>query len=107
VLDDQHGNVLRDVLDEVRDALAFGGGKTGQGLVKQQHLRFRAERNAEIDQPLPAIGEIAAFDVLDAFEAEESCKFRGLGMDGGEVINVTPYVEAAGRARLQRQAKGP
>ena len=66
VLDDQDRNVGGDVLDEVRDPLALGGGKARQRLVQQQHLRLGAERDAEIDQPLPAIGQFAALDGLDA-----------------------------------------
>ena len=81
VLDDQDRNIGGDVFDEVRDALALGGGKARQRLVQQQHLRLGAERDAEIDQPLPAIGEFAALDGLDAFEAEEFDQLRGLGMD--------------------------
>ena len=81
VLDDQHRNIGGDVLDQVRDALALGGGKSGQRLVEQQHLRLGAERDAEIDQPLPAIGQFAALDGLDAFEAEEFDQLRGLGVD--------------------------
>jgi hypothetical protein len=59
------------ILDQVRDALALGGGEPGERLVQQQHLRLGAERDAEIDQPLPAIGQFAALDLLDAFEAEK------------------------------------
>ena len=81
VLDDQYRNVGGDVLDQVGDALAFGGGKAGQRLVEQQHLRFGAERDAEIHQPLPAIGQFAALDFLDAFETEEFDQLRGLGVD--------------------------
>ena len=47
----------------LQGALALGRGKACERLVEQQHLRFGAERNAEIDQPLPAIGEVAAVDV--------------------------------------------
>src|SRR5262249_4366429 len=104
-LDDQHGNVLRDVPDQVRDALALGSGKARQRLVEQQHLRLRAQRNAEIDQPLPAIGKGAALDVLDAFKAQEFCQFGGLGMDLGKIIDVAPDIKTAGRVRLQRQAQ--
>ena len=63
-------------------------------LVEQQHLRLGAERNAEIDQPLPAIGQFAAFDVFDAFEAEEFDQLRGLGVDIGIAVDVAPDVEA-------------
>src|SRR5205807_10130115 len=79
MLDDQDRNVGGDVFDEVRHALAFGGGKARQWFIEQDHLRLGAERNAEIDQPLPAIGEFAALDGLDAFKAEEFYQLRGLG----------------------------
>ncbi len=105
MLDDQDGNIGGDVLDEVRDALALGGGKARQRLVEQQHLRLGAERDAEIDQPLPAIGELAALDGLDAFEAEEFDQLRGLGVDVLVVVDVAPEVEAPGVLRLQRQAQ--
>ena len=81
VLDDQHRDVGGDVLDQVGDALALGRREAGERLVEQQHLRLGAERDAEIDQALPAIGELAALDVLDAFEAEEADQLRGLGVD--------------------------
>ena len=68
VLDDQHRNIGGDVLDQVRHPFALGGGEARQRLVEQQHLRLGAERDAEIDQPLAAIGEFAAFDVLDALQ---------------------------------------
>ncbi len=103
MLDDQDRNIGGDVLDEVRDALALGGGKACQRLVQQQHLRLGAERDAEIDQPLPAIGQFAALDGLDPFEAEEFDQFRGLGVDVLVVIDIAPEVEAAGVLRLQRQ----
>ena len=69
VFDDQDRNIDGDVLDQVRHALALGRRKPRQGLVEQQHLRFGAERNAEVDQALPAIGQFAAFDAFDTFEA--------------------------------------
>ncbi len=103
VLDDQDRNVRCHVLDQAGDALALGGGKTGQRLVEQQQLRLGAERDAEIHQPLPAIGQFAAFDSLDAFQAEEFYQFRGLGMNAGIEIDVAPDVETNSALRLQRQ----
>ena len=106
VLDDQDRNVGGDVLDEVRHALALGGGKARQRLVQQQHLRLGAERDAEIDQPLPAIGQFAALDGLDAFEAEEFDQLRGLGVDIRVVIDVAPEVEARRRSAPAATAAG-
>ena len=62
----------RHALDEVRHALALGRREARQRLVEQEHLRLGAERDAEVDQPLAAIGQLAALDLLDAFEAEEA-----------------------------------
>ena len=81
VLDDQDRNVGGDVFDEVRHPLALGGGKARQRFVQQQHLRLGAERDAEVDQPLAAIGEFAALDGLDALKPEELDQLRGLGVD--------------------------
>ena len=72
-------------------------------LVCEQHLRFRPERNAEVDQALSAIGQVAAFDRLDALETEEADEFGSLGVDGGVAVAVTPDVEAAGVPGLQRE----
>src|SRR5262249_19149181 len=60
-------------------------------------------RDAEIDQPLPAIGQLTALDGLDAFEAKEFNELRGLGVDVAVVIDIAPQVEAARALRLQRQ----
>ena len=105
VFDDQHGNVGRDVLHEVRDALALGGGEAGQRFVQQQHLRLGAERDAEIDQPLSAIGKFTALDGLDAFEAEEFDQFSGLGVDALVAVDVAPEIEPHVALRLQRQSQ--
>jgi hypothetical protein len=53
VLDDQHRDVGGDVLDQVRDAFALAAASPASGSSRQQHLRLRTERDAEIDQALP------------------------------------------------------
>ena len=103
VLDDQNGNIRGDVLDQARDALALGRGESGQRLVEQQYLRFRAERDAEIDQTLSAIGQVAALDVLDAFQPEEFDQLGGFLVHLRIAVDVAPEVEAPGVLRLQRQ----
>jgi hypothetical protein len=105
VLDDQHRNVGGDVLDEVRHPLALGGGKACQRLVQQQHLRLGAERDAEVHQPLPAIGEFTALDSLDSLQAQEFDQLRGLGVDVAVMVDVAPQVEAASVLGLQRQTQ--
>ena len=104
MLDDQHRDVGGHVPDQAGDPLALGGGKAGQRLVEQQHLRLGAERDAEIDQPLPAIGQFAALDFLDAFQPEKFYQFGGLDMDFGIAVDVAPDVEAHAVLRLQREA---
>ena len=105
VLHDQHGDVRRHGLYQVGNPLALGGGEARQRLVEQQHLRLARERDAEIDQALAAVGEIAGLDVLDAFEAEELDELRGLGVDVRIAVDVAPGIEPAGMARLHRQAQ--
>jgi len=68
-------------LNQVRHPFALGGRQSRQRFVQQQQLRLGAKRDAEIDQPLPAIGQFAALDVLDAFEAEEFDQLGGVGVD--------------------------
>ena len=53
---DQDRNIGSDILDQTRHALALGGGKARQRLIQQEHLRLGAERNAQIHQPLAAVG---------------------------------------------------
>ena len=103
VLDDQHRNVRSHVLDQVGHPLALGGGEPRQRLVEQQHLWLGAERDAEIDQPLPAIGQFAALDLLDAFETQEFDEFGGLGVNFRIAVDVAPDVEAHIALRLQRE----
>src|SRR5450432_550572 len=105
VLDDQYRNVGGDVLDQVRYPFALGGGKASQRLVEQQHLRLGTERNAEVDQPLPAIGQFAAFDLLDAFETEKFYQLGGFGVHIRIAVNVAPDIETHRMLRLQRQPK--
>jgi hypothetical protein len=69
VFDDEYRNAFGYLLDQPRDAFAFCGGEAGQRFVEQKHLRFAAERNAEIDKALAAIRQIASEDVLDSFKA--------------------------------------
>src|ERR1700687_3052043 len=62
-------------------ACGCGGARPAERPAEQQPLRFGAERDAEIAQPLAAVGQFAALDGLDALEAEEFYQFGGLGMD--------------------------
>ena len=58
VLDDEHADMLGQRLDGVEDDVAFGAGHAGGGLVEQQHLGLQSERDRELDQALPAIGQL-------------------------------------------------
>src|SRR5262249_25458028 len=58
-----------------------------------------------IDQALSTVGQFAALDVLDSLKSEKPDQFGGFGVQIGKTIGVAPEVEAAGMARLQRQAK--
>ncbi len=55
VLDQQHRDVRRDALDQVRDALAFGRREPGERFVEQQHARAGRERQSHVEEPLPAV----------------------------------------------------
>ncbi len=75
------GILAGDVADESFETRSRSAAREArQRFVQQQHLRLGAERDAEVDQPLPAIGQFAALDRLDAFEAEEPDQLGGLGV---------------------------
>jgi hypothetical protein len=103
VLDDQYRDVGGDAPDQVRDAFALRCREPGERFVEQQHVRPGTECDAEIDQPLPAIGELAALDGLDSFQAEEARELVRLGVNLRVAVDVAPDVEPPGMARLQRQ----
>src|SRR6185437_16661385 len=93
VLDNQDRNVGGDILDEVRDALAFRRREPRQRFVEQEDPWLGAERNAKVDQPLSAVRQISGRDVLDALEPEKSRQLGGFGMDVGIAVDVVPEVE--------------
>ena len=68
-------------------------------------MRFGAERDAQIQQALSAIGQFAALDRLDAFQAKEPDQLHGLRVDFRVAVNVAPGIEAHRILRLQRQAQ--
>src|SRR5579872_1509267 len=57
VLDDQHGDVLRQLIDGIEDDVAFGARYAGGRFVEQQHIRFQADGDGELDEALAAIGQ--------------------------------------------------
>ena len=58
MLDDEHGDVLRQPFDGVEDDVAFGARHAGRGLIEQQDLRLEPDGDRELDQPLAAIGQL-------------------------------------------------
>jgi len=69
VLDDQDRNMAAMFLTRFETRSRSAAARPASGSSSSKHLRLGAARDAEIDQPLPAIGEFAALDGLDAFEA--------------------------------------
>src|SRR5215470_4197353 len=67
-------------------------------------MRFGPERDAQVDQPLAAIRQLAALCVLDSFKPEKADQFGSVGMDVAVTVDVAPEIEAAGMPRLQRQS---
>ena len=104
VLDQQHRQIRRDALDDGADALALGGGETGQRLVEQQHARRGGERHAHVEQALAAIGQHAGFGLLDAGEAEIADGGVGLGVDRLDRQRIGDGIEALGVPRLHGEA---
>src|SRR5262245_27167734 len=67
-------------------------------------MRLRPQRDSKVDKALPAIGEVAALNVLDTFEAEKADQLTRLGIDVVVSVNVVPQVEPSRVTGLQRQA---
>ena len=99
MLDEEHRHVRRDALDDVADALALGGGEPGERLVEQQQPRLRREREAHVEEALPAIGERAGLGLLDAGDAEIADERRGLALDRRRALAPAPRDRSAARWR--------
>ena len=96
MLDQQHRNVGRDLLDQAADALALGGGKAGERLIEQQHARLGCERQAHVEQPLAAIGEGAGLGLLDAGEAEVAHDRRRFAFDSARLSAAAQQLKRCG-----------
>ena len=72
VLDQQDRNVGRNALDEPCDALALRRSQPRQRLVEQQYARRTRQRQAHVEQSLPAVGERAGFGLLDTRQSEKA-----------------------------------
>ena len=59
VLDEQHRDVLRQVVDRGEQLGALVARHAGGRLVEQQHLGLGRERERDFEQPLLAVGELA------------------------------------------------
>ena len=81
VLDQQDRHLRHEALDQPRDALALGRGEPDQRLVEQQHARSRRQRNADLEQPLPTVGQARHGHLLEAFESKEADQRVGLDAD--------------------------
>ena len=103
MLDEEHGHVRRDALDDVADALALGGGKPGERLVEEQQPRLRRQRQPHVEEALAAIGERAGLGPLHAGDAEIADECRGLALDVGERARLRPGIEAVPMACLDRE----
>ncbi len=58
VLDDEDGDLRRQLAEIAQNELALVRGHAGGGLVEQQHLGLQAERDRDLDQALLAVGQI-------------------------------------------------
>ena len=81
VLDQQDSHLRHEALDQPRDALALGRGEPDQRLVEEQHARSRRQRNADLEQPLPTVGQTRHGRLLEAFESKEADQRVGLDAD--------------------------
>src|SRR3546814_16129885 len=63
-------------------------------------MRLGAQRDAEVDQPLAAVGKIATLDVLDAFQTEELHQLGRLAVNLAAAVDVAPGIAVPAVARL-------
>ena len=78
MLDQDHRHLGGEALDQAHDALALGGGEAGERLVEQQDPGPGGQRHADLEQALPAVGELIDARGLEALEAEELDQRAGL-----------------------------
>ena len=104
VLDQQHGDLLRNALHQRGDARALGRREAGERLVEQQDVRRGRKREPHVEQALPAIGERGGLGALHAFEPEIRHERRRLGIDCGDAVGRGPPGEALGVPRLHGEA---
>ena len=55
MLDDQHGDVAWQLLDDIENDRGLGGRHTGRRFVQQQHGWLQAERYGDLDEALLAV----------------------------------------------------
>ena len=67
VLDEQHRNLAGDGLNQGGNPLPLGHRQAGERLVEQQDARAGAERDAQVEQALPAIRQRSRLGLLDSY----------------------------------------
>ena len=74
VLDPDHreAELVAHAADELRRGLHFGRGEARRDFVEQQHARPRAERHADLEQPLPRRRQAPAGSARHLAEPEEA-----------------------------------
>jgi hypothetical protein len=99
VLDPHHAQpeVVTYAADERHRDLHLALGKAGRHLVQQQHVRSRAERHADLEQPLPGGRERGGGDGRRLREPDE-------GEDRAGVVEDGVRVAAAPAGELQAEA---
>src|SRR5262249_28658104 len=105
VLDDEHGHLARELLDQTYDALALGRRQTNKRLVEHKHARFYRQRQSDLEQALPAIGEAVGVHLFQALEAEKIHKRIGLCVDGGKRARTPKQTETRFIPRLHGETK--
>jgi hypothetical protein len=93
MLDQQHGDVGGQRLDQAGDARALGGGETGQRLVEQQDARLGSERQPHIQQALAAIAERGSLGALGPGKAGPAQQLRRILAHAGQRLGGAPDAE--------------
>ena len=100
VLDQQDRNVGRDALNELCHAFALGRGQPRQRLIEQQYARCTRQRQAHVEQSLPAVGERAGFGLLDPRQSEKADQLGRAQCHAFDRVRVGPTIAMRRIVRL-------
>src|SRR5690348_6464844 len=105
MLDEKHGDVLRESLDSRQDLVPLVLRYAGGGLVEQEHARPAGDRKRDLEQALLAVGKDRGALVHHVAEAEALDQLGDLARDLGLAADDPPPVVAMADPLRYREAE--